>query len=182
MRYRFYDRNFHGRDLDAIERHFETYLPSVVRRSDLNAVLARAFGEVSISHLQVSGGDAPRPTQPQQQERTGLLGADIAVVNGGYRVARIFRADDFYADNPLLRNPLAQPGSEVAEGEYILAVDGQDVSTSRNFYSYFAGKAGVTTKLRVGKNPSGAGAREVTVTPWPGENSIRAADAARRNA
>jgi tricorn protease len=177
MRDKFYDPNHHGQDLKAIEKHYEAYLPSIRRRSDLNQLLTRAFGDVSISHLQVGGGDDPSP-RPQGVP-VGLLGADVSWDGKGYKIGRIYRSGDFYADNPLLRSPFAQAASAASEGEYIWEVDGTKLEGSRNFYSYFIGKLG-PIKLRVGSSPEAA--REITVTTLAGENSLRAADWARRNA
>src|SRR5205823_6023534 len=42
-----------------------------------------------------------------------------------------------------------------------------------NVYSFFEGTAGKSVLLKVGGDPSGAGAREVTVTPVPDEKGLR---------
>ena len=79
------------------------------------------LGELSLGHLNAGGGE-----QPEVQDReTGLLGADYEIANGRYRFARIYRGENW---NPTLRAPLTQPGVNVEEGEYLLAVDGQDVA------------------------------------------------------
>ena len=50
----------------------------------------------------------------------------------------------------------------VAEGEYLLAVNGREVRGT-NVYSFFEATADQSTLPRVGPDPSGAGSREVTV-------------------
>ncbi len=60
--------------------------------------------------------------------RAGLLGADIAVENGRYRIARIYDGESW---NPELRAPLAAPGVEVAVGDYLLAVNGVELAAHR---------------------------------------------------
>ena len=55
--------------------------------------------------------------------RCGLLGADYAVENGRHRFAKMYRGESW---NPGLRAPLTQPGAGVKEGEYLLAVNGQE--------------------------------------------------------
>jgi tricorn protease len=69
----------------------------------------------------------------------------------------------------------------VREGEYLLAVDGQDIVASKNIYSYFEGKAGRPTKITVGPRPDGTGARTFTVFPAVGENRLRRAAWAEMN-
>ena len=61
----------------------------------------------------------------------------------------------------------------VAEGEYLLAVNGHEVSGSSNIYSFFEMTADKSVVLRVGPDPSGAGSREVTVVPVASEAGLR---------
>ena len=96
------------------------------------------LGELCLGHVYVAGGDVPTPTDP----KTGLLGADYAVENGRYRFARVYRGE---AWNPDLRAPLLQPGAGVKEGEYLLAVNGQELKAEDNVYRLFEGTAGKQT-------------------------------------
>ena len=77
MRDWFYDPNHHGQDLADLERHYGEYLPGIVRRNDLNSLLNRMLGHISVSHLGVGGGDLPPPATPP--DRTGQLGADYEI-------------------------------------------------------------------------------------------------------
>jgi tricorn protease len=162
----FYDPNHHGLDLRAAARKYEPYLESVTHRADLSYLFQEMLGELSVGHLYVQGGDVPDTRRVQG----GLLGADYRVENGRYRFARIFNGENW---NPQLRAPLTQPGVDVQEGEYLLAVDGREVTASDNVYSFFEGKAGKQVVIRVGPNPSGEGAREVTVVPVASESALR---------
>ncbi len=179
MRDYFYDPAHHGADMTALERHYAAYLPGLTRRSDLNDLLYYAFGEVSISHLLVAGGDMPNASPPQ--ERIGVLGADLTIANGMYRVDRIMRNGPYQLLNPLTRAPLDQPGVDVQEGDYLLAVDSVTVTADRPADFFFVGKAGRPTTLRVGPSPNGTGARDVMVVPSPGENGLRRANWAEAN-
>lgn len=175
----FYDPGHHGQDLGDLERHFAAYLPNVTRRADLNLLLREMLSFLSISHLVVAGGDVPPPAL--KPERTGLLGADFAVDGGRYRIARIYRSGHPSSSNPLVRAPLDQPGVDVREGDYLLAIDGEDVRAERNLYSYLVGKAGKPVEIKVAADPGGAEARTATVVPLPGENTLRRMDWAKRN-
>ena len=124
------------------------------------------LGELTCGHVFVGGGDQPEvKTVPG-----GLLGADFAIENGRYRFARVYDGENW---NPQLQAPLTQPGVNVAAGEYLLAVNGRDVPASEDVYSFFEATAGKQVVLKVGPNPDGKGARDVTVVPVPGEYGLR---------
>lgn len=179
MRDYFYDPRHHGQNLAALEENYATYLPSVTSREDLNRLISLALGHVSVSHLGVGGGDLERP--PGRSSGIGLLGADYAVSEGRYRITRIYRSGSFNSGNPLLQAPLDQPGVGVREGDYLLAVDGDEVFARRNLHTYFAGKARRPTQIRVAAKPTGENARTYTVVPLPGENTLRRLNWAERN-
>ncbi|HEU4795230.1 MAG TPA: hypothetical protein VFT02_06335, partial [Pyrinomonadaceae bacterium] len=90
MRDWFYDPNHHGQNLAALETEYAAYLPTIVRRSDLNRLMQQMLGSVSVSHLGIGGGDAP--SGGGSGNRVGLLGADYEIANGKYRFKRIFRS------------------------------------------------------------------------------------------
>jgi tricorn protease len=162
----FYDPNHHGLDLKATAKKYEPYLDSLAHRADLNYLFQEMLGELTIGHLYVSGGDMPDP----KRVPGGLLGADYRVENGRYRFAKIYDGENW---NPQLRAPLTQPGVNVQEGEYLLAVNGRNLTASDNIYSFFEATANKQTVIRVGPNPDGAGSREVTVVPVSSESGLR---------
>ena len=162
----FYDRDLHGLDLTAAIKKYEPYLESVQSRRDLNYVFADMMGEITVGHLGVGGGDVPETkTIP-----TGLLGCDYRIENGRYRFSRVYDGENW---NPDLKAPLTQPGVNVQEGEYLLAVNGREIRATDNVYSFFEATAGKSVLLRVGPNADGSGAREVTVVPVPNEGRLR---------
>lgn len=162
----FYDPNFHGLDLAATEKKFAAYLPGVASRDDLNYIFRETMGELSVGHLFVFGGDAGEI----KRIPVGLLGADYKIENGRYRFARIYDGENW---NPQLHAPLTQPGVNVAEGEYLLAVNGKEVRGNDEVHSFFEETAGKSTLLRVGPKADGSGAREVSVVPVESEAGLR---------
>ena len=100
----------------------------------------------------------------------GLLGADYKIENGRYRFARIFDGENW---NPGLNAPLTQPGVNVAVGDYLLAVNGRELHSSDNVYSFFEETAGKQVVLKVGPNADGSGSRDVTVVPVDDEFQLR---------
>jgi tricorn protease len=169
MRDYFYDANHHGQNLAALKEHYAAYLPNVVTRNDLNVVFREMFSHITVSHMQVGGGDTPN----QPPANVGLLGADYQVEQGRYRITRIYQGDN---SDSLLSSPLTQPGINVSAGDYLIALDGQEIKADENLFTYFQGKSGKTVQLKVAANPDGSGARTVAVVPAPGENTLRLYD------
>src|SRR5262249_36532426 len=75
--------------------------------------------------------------------------------------------------NPDARAPLTQPGVNVVAGEYLLAVNGRNLTAADNVYSFFPATSGKQVVMRVGPDPSGANSREVTVVPVANEARLR---------
>ena len=161
----FYDPNMHGLDWQAVRAKFEPLLPHVGRREDLNELLIEMTGEMAVGHNYVGGGDGFRSdtTSP------GLLGADIVRENGRYRIKRIFDGEQW---NPGLDAPLAKPGVDVKEGDYIIAINGMEVTASDNIYAALSGSRGVQTAITVASTPDGE-RRTSTVEPVGSENLLR---------
>src|SRR5581483_9171647 len=165
----FYDPNYHGLDLQATAKKYEPWLQSLVHRADLNYLFNEMLGELTIGHLYVGGGDVPDP----KRVPGGLLGADYRIENGRYRIAKVYNGENW---NPQLRAPLTQPGVNVQAGDYLLAVNGRNLTSSDNIYSFFEATANKQVVIRVGPNPDGSNSREVTVVPITNEAGLRNLD------
>lgn len=163
----FYAPNMHGVDWVAMKKKYEGFLADAANRADVNRVLQWMSSELSVGHHNVGGGDAPAApaTVPG-----GLLGADYSVENGRYRVKKVYGGLNW---NPQLRSPLTEPGVNVKEGEYLLAVRGQDVKAPANIYSFFENTSGKIVEITVGPNPDGTGSRTVQVVPIANEGALR---------
>ena len=162
----FYDPHFHGLNLADAERVYAPFLDRVASRDDLNDLFREMIGNLVVGHLWVRGG-----TEPDIQKiNVGLLGADYEIANGRYRFKRIFNGENW---NPKLQAPLTQPGVNVKEGEYLLAVNGRELAATNNLYSFFQETAGQQTVLKVGPNADGSKSREATVVPADSEFALR---------
>ncbi|MGH7782835.1 MAG: S41 family peptidase, partial [Candidatus Binatia bacterium] len=83
----FYDVKMQGADWPAIYKKYLALLPYVQHRSDLGYLIAQTGGELTVGHSYLSGpGDVPT----DDPVPVGLLGADIAVENGKYRISHIY--------------------------------------------------------------------------------------------
>jgi tricorn protease len=129
------------------------------------------FSHLSTSHMAVSGGDVDAP-KGGTEETMGLLGADLEINNGRYRIKRILRGDN----TQRIASPLSQPGVNVKAGEYLLSVDGVEINADESLYRYFVNKANKSVALRVGPTPDGQNARTVTVVPIASEYQLRLYD------
>ncbi|MGO8793167.1 MAG: PDZ domain-containing protein [Terriglobia bacterium] len=162
----FYDPHHHGLDLQQAEKTFAPYLDNVASREDLNYLFREMLSYMSVGHMFVGGG-----TEPDIPKiKVGLLGADYKIDNGRYQFARVYDGENW---NPKLRAPLTQPGVDVKESEYLLAVNGREVHATDNVYSFFLETADQQTVLKVGPNADGTGSREVTAVPVDSEDGLR---------
>jgi tricorn protease len=162
----FYVPNHHGADWNAVKDRYAAWLPSVRHRADLSDLINRMGGEQGVGHHFVAGGDTPNIPGT----RIGLLGADLKVEQGRYRIVRIFDGESW---NPDLRAPLAAPGVDVRKGDYLLAVNGREIRPPEDPYRAFEGTADRQTTVTVNDKPSLDGARRVTVVPAPNERLLR---------
>lgn len=166
----FYDPNFHGADWAAMRAKYEPLLEHAASRADVNRIIQWMCSELAVGHHRVGGGDTGERPDPV---KGGLLGADFEVAHGRYRFARVFGGLNW---SPELRSPLTEPGVDVKAGEYLLAVAGRELVPPENLHARFENTAGRTVEITVGPDPSGRGARTVTVVPIEDEAALRNRD------
>src|SRR5262249_4455727 len=154
----FFDPRTREIDLLDAERSFQPYIERLTARADLNYILREILGRLRVGHLSVSGGDK----RMERSEKVGLLGADFVIENGRYRFARIYNGEGW---NPGKRVPFAEPGQKVHEGEYLLAIDGRELTAANDIYRVCEGLAGKSITLRIAADAAGSNARQVTVMP-----------------
>ncbi|MDQ8153234.1 MAG: PDZ domain-containing protein [Gemmatimonadota bacterium] len=161
-----YVTNAQGADWPKMRTMYGALLPYVNHRADLNYLLDQMGAEIAIGHSYVRGGDMPAvPTNTG-----GQLGADFAIEQGRYRITRIYDNESW---NTELRAPLAVPGVDVRVGDFVIAVNGEELRTPDNLYRLLDGTAGRQTVLTVNDKPSAEGARRVTVIPVASDQGLR---------
>ncbi|MFM2164010.1 MAG: hypothetical protein RL325_447 [Planctomycetota bacterium] len=178
MRDYFYDEGMHGVDWKAIRAKYEAMLPAVVTREDLNFLIAEMISELNVGHAYLQGtGDV----ESVASRSVGLLGADFepAKLEDGapakaWKIARFVGGGAWDTD---ARSPLATQGLGVAEGDYLLAVNGVPVDPATDPWAPFLGLAGKSTVLTVSKKPVlDKDAKDIVVTPIASEESLRYRD------
>jgi tricorn protease len=162
----FYDPGLHGENWNAMRERYGKLLDDCVTRWDVNFVIGELIAELNSSHTYRGGGDAEKPLEAG----VGLLGADFALDGGAYRIARILAGAPW--DNEA-RSPLAQPGVNVKEGDYLLAVNHTPIDVTLDPWAAFQGLAGKTVLLTVNSTPSLVGARDVVVETLADDYRLR---------
>ncbi|MBN2633309.1 MAG: PD40 domain-containing protein [Bacteroidales bacterium] len=160
----FYVGNLHGVDWKAMRDRYSALLPYVGHRADLDYILNEIVAESNTGHSYVDWGDFDQVKRVDN----GLLGADLVPDerSGRYRITRIYQGENW---KPSLRSPLAEQGMEVSEGDYLISIDGNDVTTEINPYVYLENKAGKTVEIVVNSKASVEGSRTYTVKPVSSE-------------
>ena len=162
----FYDPNAHGLDLAAAEKLYAPFLEGIAGREDLTYLIEEGLGNLVVGHARASGGTAPK----QEHVSVGVLGADYTVEGARYRFARILKGENW---NPKLQAPLTGPGVNVKEGDFLLAVNGQELSGADTLERLFLGLAGKQTVLTVGPSTLRSASHDVTVVPVASERNLR---------
>jgi tricorn protease len=168
-RYRdwFYVPNMHGYDWVALREQYKPLLQYVAHRSDLNYVISEMISELTIQHAYVEGGDFTIPPRP----RGGLPGARFEVDRnaGRYRITKIFNGEN---EEDIYRSPLTEVGVNVKVGEYVLAVDGEELKPTDDIYRLLRNKADNPVSLTLNTTPSLPGARIISYRPITDESGL----------
>jgi len=166
----FYDEpGMHDLDWRAMKEKYGRLVDYASCRQDIQYIVGELIGELNTSHTYVYGGD---PLRRPEQVNVGLLGVDWEIdrTNNRYRFKRIYRVPDWSRE---IIPPLVKPGLGVKEGDYLLRVNGKEVTAEQNIYSYFLDLAGKQVTLLVNDSPALAGAKEFMVKPQASERALR---------
>ena len=164
----FFEASMNGVNWQAIREKYAPLVPYAANRYDLTYIMGELIGELSNSHTYVGGGDQP----DLHPVNVGLLGVDFELdsASGLYRFKKIYAGENW---NPQTRSPLTEPGIDVKEGDYLLAVNGRPLRAPQNPYELFVNTANVTTAITVNSKPTIDGARTLPVKPIADEYPLR---------
>ncbi len=146
----FYDDRFHGADWGALRAAYAPRAHAAYTLEEFRDVLSELIGELSASHLGVwlpggKGGDA-----------TAFPGFYIDPTYSG-RGVRI--------NHVLDRGPADRSECKIQVGEFILAIDGEELEAGASYYAMLNRKAGEKVDMIVAETATGKGSREVTIIP-----------------
>jgi len=177
-RYRdfFYAPNMHGYDWEALRAQYKPLLKDVASRADLNYVISEMISELTVQHAYIEGGDMPLPPRP----RVALPGARFTLdpASNRYKIAKIFRGQN---EEDLYRSPLTEVGVDAKVGDYILSINGQELTGKDDPYRLLRNAADNPVALMLNSKPTMEGARAVSFRPITDETKLIYLDWVGRN-
>lgn len=149
MKFRFYDPNMHGRDWDAVKALYKPLLAHVGTYEDVYTLANQMIGELSASHVGVSGPSSVSQPRPYQTRSPGF---EMEPHAGRYRVSHIYR-----------NGPADKEWLDLKVGDYVLALDGQELRAGDNYWRILNELLNEYVTVRVADSPDGARSRDLRI-------------------
>ncbi|ARN70306.1 peptidase S41 [Nonlabens tegetincola] len=132
----FYHSNFHGVDWPLMRKEYEKHLPYVSNTNELAELLSEMIGELNVSHAgaRAAGYDMSNP------DATASLGAfiDYSYQGDGLKITEVIKG-----------GPLDKAQFDIKPGMIIEKIDGQTISSDRDYAYYLNRKANKFTLLEL---------------------------------
>jgi tricorn protease len=157
----------HGVDWRTVKANYGALLPHVPSRFDLDFLLHEVVSEFNAGHAYINWGDIDWVNRIEG----GLLGAELEadLQSQRYRIRRIFQGENW---NESRRSPLTEVGVNVNEGDFIIAINGVDLTTDTNPFKLLENLGNRRIELTVSNTPTGA-RRTYTVRTITSEQELR---------
>jgi len=164
----FFEASMNGNDWAKIRDQYAQLLPYVADRYSLTYIMAQLIAELSNSHTYVGGGEFPE----LHPVNVGLLGADyeLDAASGMYRFKKIYAGENWDAQ---VRSPLTEPGVNVKEGDYLVAINGHTLHAPQTPDELLVNTANQVVTLTVNSKGSADGAHKLVVKPIADEFRLR---------
>ena len=168
-RYRdfFYVPNMHGFDWEALRKQYQPLLQYAAHRTDVNYIVSEMIAELTVQHAYIDGGDYQIPPRP----RVALPGArfELDAASNRYRISKIFAGQN---EEEEYRSPLTEIGVDVKVGDYVLAINGRDLTGKDDPYRFLRNAADNPVEWLVNSKPSTEGAHKITYRPVTSEQKL----------
>jgi tricorn protease len=168
-RYRdfFYVSNMHGFDWDGLRKQYQPLLQYAAHRTDVNYIISEMIAELTVQHAYIDGGDYQIPPRP----RVALPGArfELDRASNRFRIAKIFQGQN---EEEEYRSPLTEIGVDVKVGDYVLSINGHDLTGKDDPYRLLRNAADNPVEWRVNSTPSTEGARTIVYRPVTSEQKL----------
>lgn len=163
----FYVKNMHGVDWPGMKQKYGQLVPFVSHRADLDFIFGEMIGELNVGHCYVNWGDFPRVKRMD----TGLLGAELKAdaASGRYIISKIYQGENWHENT---RSPLTEQGIGIKKGDFLIGLNGHNVTTWDNPYSFLENTVGKKTSIVVNSKPGKEGAREYWIKPIRSELNL----------
>ncbi|MEO0425484.1 MAG: S41 family peptidase, partial [Pseudomonadota bacterium] len=163
----FYVRNMHGYDWEALRDRYRPLVQHVSTREDLNTLIGEMIAELNVGHAYVQGGDLQAP----KRSSAALLGARFEAdkTAGRYRIAHLYAGHNAEAK---YRSPLTEVGVGVEVGDYVIAIDGRELTLADNPYDLLTDRGAQPVELTVSSTAKADDTRRVLVDPIADETSL----------
>jgi len=154
-----------------MKERYAALLPYLGHRFDLDYIFGELIGELNTGHTYVNYGDFKKVTRVD----TGLLGVEFKTDEkaGRYIIDKIYAGENW---NENTRSPLTEQGIAVKEGDYLISLNGYDVTTQDNPYRFLENTVGKKIEITVNATPTKTGARTYLVKPIKQEYDLRTLD------
>lgn len=162
----FYDPGMHGVNWNTVKERYAAMLEGAITREEVDFIIGEMIGELNASHTYHGGGDMEKTSS----KAVGYLGVDWQAEGNVYKIKTIIRGASWDAAT---RSALDQPGIDIKEGSYILAVNGMPITTSQEPYAFFQGLDKKTVELTYNTTPSFTGAKTAIVQTMDNEYQLR---------
>lgn len=163
----FYVSNLHNVDWAGLKVKYNQLLPYVSHRADLDYILSEIIAETNTGHAYDNFGDFERVKRIDG----GLLGAELkpdAKANR-YIISKIYKGENW---NEARRSPLTEQGINIKEGDYLINLNGNNVTLADNPYEFLENAANKYIEITVNSTPSETGAKTYTVKAISSELSL----------
>ncbi|HEU0000115.1 MAG TPA: PDZ domain-containing protein [Ktedonobacteraceae bacterium] len=167
QREQFWTEDMAGVDWDKIYAQYAPLVERVSSRGELSDLFWELQGELGTSHAYEGGGEYRQSPHYQQ----GYLGVDwnYDEEQQRYRIAHIVWGDP---SDSKATSPLTSPGLNIAEGDAVLAINGQRVTSERGPAELLVNQANNEVQLTIESAASGE-TRVVTVKALSSEMNAR---------
>jgi Tol biopolymer transport system component/C-terminal processing protease CtpA/Prc len=152
LRDHFYDPNFHGVNWTVVRDVYEPQVAGARTPDEMRRLVNLMVGELNASHLGISAPGAAATSQP-----VGRLGLRFDRVE--YETKELLRVSEVIALSP------AAISGQIKVGDYLVAVDGEQLDARTNLDELLANKVRRRVALKIASTGDGADAREVVVQP-----------------
>jgi tricorn protease len=156
MKNRFYDPKMHGVNWAAAKDTYEHLLEHVADQEELQNVIMQMIGELNASHTGVSGGgNLPGEAPAQERVQTRYPGFELEPdASGYYKVAGIYH-----------KGPADHEYMKIANGNFVLAVNGVELKTKDNYWRLFNILPGRKLEFLLNSSASTDGSWTVEIEP-----------------